>query len=364
MTGVQTCALPISNQIIKKNKFRIDKNLFTENKEGEGITLFNSFDEDTEASFVAHEASKLVDSGVSPSDIAVLYRANFQSRVLETSFMTLGVPYQVLGVKFFDRKEVRDLLSYIRAALNPQSLHDIKRVINTPTRGIGKVTITKIFSNQKDSLPPKMIEKVNDFYSILKEINKKTETEKTSKLVTFAIKRSGLEKSLQNSTEEDMERLENLKELVTLATKYDTLSPQEGLEKLLSDAALATDQDSLEKNEEAVKLMTVHAAKGLEFPYVFITGLEQDLFPHHKFNENLSKEDSEEERRLFYVALTRAEKKLFLSFASSRTIYGSKQITIPSEFLSDIDESLFVQEDAFVDSGDSSSKDKVVYLDF
>ena len=160
------------------------------------------------------------------------------------------------------------------------------------------------------------------------------------------MKETGMEKSFKDGTEENTERLENLKELVTLATKYDILAPQEGIEKLLFDVALTTDQDSLERNENAVKLMTVHAAKGLEFRYVFIAGLEQDLFPHRGMGgKEGASEREEEERRLFYVALTRAKEKLFLSHTALRTIFGAKQVNTPSEFLSDIDDEFVEQEE-------------------
>jgi DNA helicase-2/ATP-dependent DNA helicase PcrA len=357
--------LDIANTIIKKNRYRVEKNLFTENKEGDRIAVFDAFSEDDEALFVAREAGRLIAEGVSPNKIAVLYRANFQSRALESAFLKLNVPYQVLGVKFFERKEVKDLLSYIRAALNQESLADIKRVINTPTRGIGKVTLAKIFAGEKGSLPAAMRTKVDAFYNILSRIHAEISTKKPSEVIKYALKESGIEKSLMNGTDEDVERLENLKELVTLATKYDELPQGEGVEKLLADAALASDQDTLEKKTDAVKLMTVHAAKGLEFPYVFVTGLEQDLFPHHKFDETLSKEDQEEERRLFYVAITRAEEKLYLSFAATRMIFGSQQVNVPSEFLQDIDEEHMemVREGSHMyDTDDTPGK--VVYLDF
>jgi DNA helicase-2/ATP-dependent DNA helicase PcrA len=360
--------LSAANQVIKKNKYRVDKNLFTENGEGESISLFDAMDEENEADFIARESKDIIKNGAQPSDIAILYRANFQSRVLEAAFLKYGVPYQVLGVKFFERKEVKDLLSYIRAALNPESLCDIKRIINTPTRGIGKVTLAKMFAHQEDGLPSGTRQKIADFHKILSDIKNYSEQNTVSETMKFAMKKSGLEDSLTNSTEEDLERLENLKELVTLAKKYDELPKDEALEKLLTDAALASDQDSLEKPTDAVKLMTVHAAKGLEFPYVFVTGLEQNLFPHQGFGERLSKEDQEEERRLFYVAITRAKKKLYLSYAAMRTIFGSKQMNMPSEFLSDIDDSLFklVREDRIDDINQDIMRTpgKIVYLDF
>ena len=355
--------LTAANQVIKKNELRVEKNLFTKNKEGEAITVFDAFDEGDEARFVAREAQNLIRDGKNPSDIAILYRANFQSRALEEVFLTLGIPYQVLGVKFFERKEIKDILSYLKASLNPDSMYDIKRAINTPTRGIGKVTLARMFAGMEHELPLKIRAKVAKFKEILTEIKKQSATQKTSALIKFILKYSGIEKMLMEGGEEELERLENCRELVTLATKYDIYPPQDGLEKLLADAALATDQDSLEKPEDSVKLMTVHAAKGLEFSYVFITGLEQDLFPHANLDgSKKNKEEKEEERRLFYVALTRAKEKLYLSFAYARTIFGSKQMNPPSEFLSDIDPSILEWvRDKAIDL--NNPPEKVVYLD-
>ena len=293
--------------------------------------------------------------GVNPSEIALLYRANFQSRALEEAMLRYNIPYQVLGVKFFKRKEIKDTLAYLRAALNPDSLSDIKRIINFPVRGIGKVTLVKIFANEIESLPIKVRIKINNFYQILEEIKEKIKTAKASEVIKFVVKKSGIEQELLNGGEEDIERLENIKELATLALKYDNLENGTGIEKLLEDGALASDQDSLMINQDkserglpslknGVKLMTVHASKGLEFKYVFVTGLEDGLFPHERQNERQAGEDREEERRLFYVALTRAKEKLFLSFANFRTIFGSRQINAPSEFISDIPADLLEKE--------------------
>jgi len=382
--------LEAANEIIKKNKYRPDKNLFTKNPIGEKIGFYEALDENDEADFVAtkileimdqenvREVSKILQgprfSG-SPNpgqtiekfsnltDIAILYRANFQSRALEEAMLRYNIPYQVLGVKFFERKEIKDTLAYLRAALNPKSLSDIKRIINFPTRGIGKVTLAKIFAEEKETLPIKVKIKINNFYKILEEIKNKIENEKASDVIKFTVKKSGIETELSTGTEEDLERLENIKELATLALKYDNLSAQAGLkaglgiEKLLEDASLASDQDSLmintphpnhllskERENNAIKLMTVHASKGLEFKNVFITGLEDGLFPHQMNGEIKNEEDKEEERRLFYVALTRAKEKLFLSFANYRTIFGSRQINTPSEFISDIPSDILEKE--------------------
>ncbi|MFA5936829.1 MAG: UvrD-helicase domain-containing protein [Candidatus Paceibacterota bacterium] len=374
--------LEAANEIIKKNKYRPDKNLFTKNKVGEKIGFYEALDENDEAEFVATKILEILDktsdssflgslSGCahgaltlgssaceSPkkeksdilSNIAILYRANFQSRALEEAMLRYNIPYQVLGVKFFERKEIKDTLAYLRSALNPESLSDIKRIINFPARGIGKATLIKLFAGEKENLPVKMQIKIDNFYKTLEAIKEKIKTSKASEVIKFTIKKSGIETELLASGEEDLERLENIKELATLALKYDELKNGEGVEKLLEDASLASDQDSIMLNEEkkkeinAVKLMTVHASKGLEFKYVFITGLEDGLFPHQRDGETKNAEDKEEERRLFYVALTRAKEKLFLSFANFRTIFGSRQINTPSEFIADIPRDLLEKE--------------------
>jgi len=340
--------LEAANEIIKKNKYRPDKNLFTKNETGEKISLYEAIDETDEADFVATKILELIDSKSNLDEIAVLYRANFQSRVLEEAMLRYNISYQVLGIKFFERKEIKDTLAYLRAAFNPESLSDIKRIINFPTRGIGKTTIAKIFAGEKDKLPIKTKIKIDNFYKILEDIKEKTKTEKASEIIKYVIKKTGIQNELQDGTEEGNERLENIKELATLALKYDALPGEIGIEKLLEDASLASDQDSImhnqeqKKNKNAVKLMTVHAAKGLEFKYVFIVGLEEGLFPYeHQGEKN---EDAEEERRLFYVALTRAKEKLFLSFTNFRTIFGSRQINTPSEFISDIPADILEKE--------------------
>lgn len=350
-----------ANAVIKKNNFRIEKNLFTENKTGDKIVVHEAYDEAHEAEFVADKIDELL-RDISPEEIAILYRANFQSRVLEEALLGRQIPYQVLGVKFFERKEIKDILSYIKASLNKESLSDIKRIINIPARGIGKVTIVKLFAGEFANLPSAMQTKINSFYRLLERIKEYSETHIPSEVIKFVIKESGLEDMLSLGSTDDQERLENMKELVTLATKYDMMPGTLGMEKLIEDASLASDQDTLIENGSArsakggVKLMTVHASKGLEFEYVFITGLEQDLFPHERTNNN-KKEDGEEERRLFYVALTRARKKLFLSYAQLRTIFGMKQVNTPSEFIHDIPEHLTAFE-----QGDIGRKEKIVYI--
>jgi DNA helicase-2/ATP-dependent DNA helicase PcrA len=345
---------------------------------GEKIGLYEALDENDEAEFVAtkileildnqgHTAGVAFENGLAGggtrrtedlsksntssilSDMCILYRANFQSRALEEAMLRYSIPYQVLGVKFFERREIKDTLAYLRASLNKNSLSDIKRIINFPARGIGKATLVKIFSGDIENLPIKMRVKINKFYELLDEIREQISILKTSEIIKYVVKKSGIENEMESGGAEEAERLENIKELATLALKYDNLEGSLGVEKLLEDASLAGDQDSLligenkKENINAIKLMTVHAAKGLEFKYVFITGLEDGLFPHQRRNEEIDS-DKEEERRLFYVALTRARNKLFLSFANFRTIFGSRQINAPSEFIGDIPADLLEKE--------------------
>jgi DNA helicase II / ATP-dependent DNA helicase PcrA len=350
--------LEAANEVIRKNVIRKDKNLFTSKGQGEKITLYEAYDEGNEAKYIAKESAKLIESGVRPDEITVLYRANFQSRILEEAFLSENVPYQVLGVKFFDRKEIKDILCYLKAALNQDSLSDIKRIINIPTRGIGKTTIAKLFAGQRNELPAGMQKKIENFYNLLERIKVFSESNPPSEVIKYIVKESGIEDMLKAGGEEELERLENIQEMATLALKYDDgeFGEYTGLEKLLEDAALASDQDSLMKVTNAVKLMTVHASKGLEFEYVFICGLEHDLFPHSK-PAMQSREEGEEERRLFYVAVTRARKKLYLTYASIRTIYGSRQVQAPSEFTYDVPEHLLEREYA------RNMEDKIVYIE-
>jgi len=352
--------LSAANQVIEKNKIRVPKNLFTKAGEGEKIFLYEAYDENDEANFIAGKIRELTDKGISHGDIAVLFRANFQSRAIEEAMLGAEIPYQVLGVKFFDRKEVKDTLAFLRAALNPGSMIDLKRIINVPPRGIGDTTFKKIVAGQKDSLPPAMKKKIADFEAFLAKVAEKALILKPSDTVKFILKESGMENKMTLGGEDEEERLENLHELVTLASKYDAFPPEEAIHRLLEDAALASDQDSMMHKKEGnmVRMMTVHAAKGLEFDTVFITGLEDGLFPHRAMGGAAeSDEHKEEERRLFYVAITRAKQKLFLTYTSVRTIFGSRQVNAPSDFLEDINEDLIEKE-----VSDGTKHGKIIYI--
>ena len=339
--------LEAANKVIEKNKIRIKKNLFTSNSEGDKIGLFGGFDEVSEAEFIANKTLELIKGGLLPSEIAVLYRANFQSRVLEESFMKHDIPYQILGTRFFERKEVKDIISYLRVALNPNSFSDMRRIINIPARGIGKTTVLKIFSGDESLLPPLMKVKLKGFRTLLEKIGETSKEKSPSETVSFIIKTSGLEAEWKDGGDEGRARLENAYELANFASRYNNLLPEEGISNFLADAALQSDQDEMRDDGNAVRLMTAHASKGLEFDAVFIAGLEEGLFPHERAGEeSVSQEEREEERRLFYVALTRARKKVFLSHTETRNLFGRRQVNIPSEFIFDIPE-ILVEEESF-----------------
>ncbi len=336
--------LAAASNIIEKNRLRKDKKLFTENAEGEKIGLFVAYDEEDEAAFVAQKASSFLARGTKPEQMAVLYRANFQSRALEQAFLKAQVPYQLIGTKFFERKEVKDALSYLRLALLGERGSDLRRVLNTPTRGLGKVALLTIIEGKENELPEAGKRRLADFRELLARIKENGHTLKTSEAVKYTLETTGLFALFSKGKGEDLERLENLRELVTVAAQYDTYPSPEGIIRLIEDAALSSDQDELKDEKNGIKLMTVHAAKGLEFDVVFVVGLEEGLFPHD--NGMKSEEEREEERRLAYVAITRAKKKLVLTYAGVRTIFGSRNGTIPSQFISDIDDFLLEAEEA------------------
>jgi DNA helicase-2/ATP-dependent DNA helicase PcrA len=331
--------LSLANTAIKKNTIRQDKKLFTSKSVGDKIDVIPCWDEGSEAEWLAEKCKSLIEEGVKPETIAVLYRANFQSRILEESFIRANVTYNLLGTKFFERKEVKDVMSYLRAALNRSSQPDLRRVFETPKRGIGKVTVAKIFAGE--DIPASATIKVQKVYDFLDKIMETLENEPLSHVMQMIIVDSGMEKEMLEGSGEDRERLENARELVSLTVSYDGVPGIEVLTKFLEETSLQSDQDNDTKEKNGVRLMTIHASKGLEFDYVFVVGLEQDLFPHKNIsNKKRSKEEEEEERRLFYVAVTRACKHLYLTYAELRTIFGQKQINAPSEFLEDVDEEI------------------------
>lgn len=332
--------LDAANAVIVKNTVRLPKNLFTELGTGEKLVRFEGFSETDEAAFVARESEKLIAGGIPPEEIAVLYRANFQSRVLEEAFLYADVPYRMIGTQFFQRSEVKDVIAYIRVALNRDSLADMRRTIGKPTRGIGDSSVAKIFAGMLAELSPRARNSFAAYSKILDDIQAAAETEAPSQLIRTVLDKSGLRADYETEGEQGIERIENVGELATLASLYDTLPLGEGVMKFLEDAALRSDSDALTDAPEGVRLLTVHASKGLEFRVIFIVGLEEGLFPHERSVRAAKIEDAEEERRLFYVALTRAKERIFLTHAQSRTIFGSRTISMPSQFLFDIPQEL------------------------
>ena len=332
--------LDAANRLIANNPNRPAKNLSTSKGAGEQLSLYIAGDGGDEALFVARKIGELRDEGVPCDHIAILYRANFQSRALEEKLLDNSIPHQVLGTRFFERKEVKDALSFVRAALQ-ETPADLGRVIDTMP-GMGKVTKLKILSGQEAALPAKMRERVSGMHALLQKIRLNADSTPPSELLRMVIVESGMERELKEDKLEGGERLENLAELVSLASRYDKLKAPEGLEMFMESAALASDQDEIKDTESKVRLMTVHAAKGLEYAYVFIVGLEEGLFPYAR--EEDTKESIEEERRLMYVALTRAKKKLYLSFAMMRTVFGNLDMRQASSFLEELPGELILAE--------------------
>ncbi len=342
--------LTLANESIKKNTVRQEKNLFTSQGSGDKIDVVPCWDEASEAEWLAEKCKSLIAEGQNPESIAVLYRANFQSRILEEAFLRANVAYNLLGTKFFERKEVKDVMSYLRAAVNRSSQPDLRRVFETPKRGIGKVTVAKIFAGEE--IPKTAEAKVIGVYTFLDKIMETLETEPLSFVMQMIIVDSGMEREMLEGSSEDRERLENARELVSLTVRYDGTTGSEALTQFLEETSLQSDQDNDTEEKGGVRLMTIHASKGLEFDCVFVVGLEQDLFPHKNIGgRKRNKEEEEEERRLFYVAVTRARKHLYLCYAELRTIFGQKQINAPSEFLDDVPEEIKELHDLYYKQG-------------
>lgn len=339
-----------ANQIIEKNTNRKNKHSVTKNPAGDLVRVFASGTAEQEAEFVALESQRLIASGIRPDEIAVLYRTNFQSRALEEAMLRAGVSYRLLGTQFYDRKEVKDVLSWVRLALDPSREADRVRAVQAPTRGIGKVTLGKIAAGKQGEFKPSERAKVDTFERTVARLHEASLTFTPSRFVQLVIEESGIKGNYEKGGDDDLERLENAKELATLASRHDETPGRAGIAAFLADAALAGDQDELDRpkmgraksatESAGVTLMTVHAAKGLEFSAVFVTGLEEGLFPHAGLESE--DRDEEEERRLFYVAVTRAKEKLYLTLARVRRIFGTDYLQEPSTFLHDIDQSLIV----------------------
>lgn len=335
--------LEAAHSIIIKNANRKEKNLFTQNAAGNPVVLFSAKDEQDEGTFVIEQINRLKkQEGLSFKDFTVLYRTNAQSRAIEESFLRYGFPYKVIGTfKFYERKEIKDLLSYLRFLQNPLDLLSLERIINLPPRGLGKFSAEEYLKIEKISLSqftPKKLKALENFQNLISDLRQTAKILPLSQTLKQIIEKTALRNYLRNGTEEGESRWENVNELFTVTKKYDPFTPGEGLTAFLEEAALLSNHDEVETEKDVANLMTLHCAKGLEFPVVFIIGCEEGLFPHSR--SMLDAWQMEEERRLCYVGVTRAKQHLYLTWAQQRNLYGSIQVNPPSRFLFDIPKDL------------------------
>lgn len=341
--------LKAANNVIKNNKLRKEKNLWTENDDGNKITYYKAFDEKDEASYVIKEIKKLVTDGVNPDDICVLYRANSQSRTLEDSFMENSMPYRIVGsFAFYQRKEIKDLISYLKLINNNKDDVSLIRVINYPKRGIGTKTIENLSDKAREN-DMSIFDAIDsgkelEFKNLILDLKNKSETMPLTEFVDLVLEKTKIRESLKNekTLEADI-RLENLEEFKSITKTVEEVDGIASLDDFLNEISLVTDaSEKQEDGKSKVTLMTMHAVKGLEFDYVFAVGFEEGLFPH--LNSMNSGEELEEERRLCYVTITRAKKKLFIINARSRLLYGKISSNVPSRFISEIGDDLLDQE--------------------
>ncbi len=340
-----------ANSLIDKNRTGRKKELWTENDSGELLTVAGVLDEKDEGTFIANKLKEYIESSdVKYNNIAVLYRMNAQSRSIEEAFMRNQIPYQIVGgVRFFDRKEIKDVIAYLRVIFNPRDDVSFLRIINTPSRKLGPATLDVLKNyateyqiglfqvlesvNELVELPETKRKVLSDFYKMIMEFRKQMKDEPISIILDHLIKKIDFYKYLNDGSSEGESRIENVKELFSVATKYDSV--EDSLATFLEGVALISDLDRVE-NTDTVTLMTVHAAKGLEFPIVFLPGWEENIFPSSsaQFDES----QLEEERRLGYVAITRAEKKCFITHAQKRMIFGKTNFGGSSQFLAELDQ--------------------------
>lgn len=337
--------LDAANHVIGQNVHQKQKNLWTQQQDGEFLELALLPSERGEAEFIVTEIESLMAHGRTPRDFVVLYRTNAQSRVIEEALLAHGFPYKIIGgVKFYSRKEIKDMIAYLRFCVNPRDMVSLKRIINVPPRGIGTATFLKYSQGGIGRLNEKERVNVSEFETLMAVLKDALGTMKASDIVEFLIKKTKYEAYLEDLSNEAEARIENIRELKSLAKKFDELEPPNGTLAMLEEVALLAGQDAVQNDKNVIHLMTLHAAKGLEFPVVFIAGLEDGIFPHAKslFDPNAL----EEERRLCYVGITRAKEKVYLCGARRRTIWGERSANPPSRFLSEIPKELVkVRED-------------------
>ena len=335
--------LSAANEVIKHNTERKDLKLFSDNGDGVKIKYMRAYDEKHEIALVIDEIKHLLSEGYKNEDIAILYRTNAQSRAIEDVFLAKGIPYKVFGsYYFYNRKEIKDLISYLRLIYNPHDEISLRRVINTPKRGIGESAIAAIEERAKqqnismfDALETR---KELEFKEIIEDLIKRSESLSLTELIDEVLERSGMKKELESSKAlEDEIRLENLMEVKSITASFEERTGSANLGDFLEEVSLIADISNHTEDGDVVTLMTLHSAKGLEFPVVFLVGMEEGLFPH---NMSLMENNLEEERRLCYVGITRAKERLYLTNAKRRMLYGKDNMNMPSRFISEIDEKL------------------------
>jgi len=354
--------LEVASDVISANVLRKPKKLWTENDDGAPVTVIESYNADEEAQSVVNEIEKLIgQEQISLKDCAVMYRVNAQSRALEETFLRYGVPYKLVGgTRFYQRQEVKDVIAYLRVIHNPQDNVSLTRIINVPGRGIGQKTISTLQSwakvhdtslfealkqlshnvtahpdsaGTKQSLSPRIVQALAGFDALMVKLTAQSHELNLPGLLDKIFEHTGYREYILNK-EDGEERWENITELRSVASEYDELSPEEALTAFLEKVSLVSDIDELDEKADAVTLITLHQAKGLEFPAVFIVGLEEGILPHRKSFDD--PEQMEEERRLCYVGITRAKKRLYILRSYRRSLFGGSTANPPSRFLQDI----------------------------
>ena len=345
--------LEAANAVIHHNQTRKDKTLWTENDAGSILHIYKADNEYDECRFVVEKIQELEKAGRKRNEMAVLYRTNAQSRAVEDQMVKKGIPYRLFGgVRFYERKEIRGILSYLKVMDNPADTIALRRIINVPKRGIGETSLDKLAAFAEEQNIPlygalarldeittlkTRIAKFKDFYELFEHLREDAEGLSVAELIDAVVKRTGyLQILMAEGTDEALNRIQNIDEFVNKAAEFDKANPEGNLEGFLEEVALVADIDSYEEGEEAVALMTLHSAKGLEFPYVFIIGMEEGIFPGYRAVMYGGEKEIEEERRLCYVGITRAKEELFLTHAKNRMQHGITQYNPPSRFLKEI----------------------------
>lgn len=371
--------LKAANSVIKNNEVKYKKQLWTENEVGNLPKVYSADNEYDEGTYIAQQIEHLRrEEYYKYSDFAILYRMNTQSRAIEEILRRESIPYKIIGgLKFYERKEIKDIISYLRLIQNPFDNLSLKRIINEPKRGIGKTSLDKI-EQMSDEIGISMYEIIKDsdqyglnrvflnsreFVNCIEELRAKKDDLKLSELIKETLKKTGYTKALENeNTIEAENRIENLDEFLTVAIEFEEESAENHLSDFLEGITLSSDIDNMEETEETVTLMTLHSAKGLEFPVVFLVGMEEGIFPGYK---SISEpQELEEERRLCYVGITRAKENLYLTCSKQRTIFGSTSCNPVSRFLKEIPSDLLDgYEEAFGDNSKETSSNNSIFGD-